>query len=186
MRIKKIENVVGLVGSVLNKFSKSNKDTYSANYLNDRIVKVSDIEPTTGEKVWIDDVNKKIYIKKDNDVYEEIYNEEEHNKEVYSTEEQVIGTWIDGKPIYRQTISFEVTTSNNIRYVIKELDTLVKLYGVAKSSTNMLNINHVLEDDFVSAWISKASGSWSVYGLCSPAYTGAICYLTLEYTKTTD
>ena len=38
-------------------------------------VVISPTEPTTGEEVWIDNVNKKIYIKNDNDVYEEIYNE---------------------------------------------------------------------------------------------------------------
>lgn len=53
MRIKKVEPSVGLVGHVTNNSTKSNKDTYSANYLNDRIVRVSPTEPTTGEKVWI-------------------------------------------------------------------------------------------------------------------------------------
>ena len=53
MRIKKIENVIGLVGHVLKQSTKSDVNTYSANYLNDRIVKVSTTEPTTGEKVWI-------------------------------------------------------------------------------------------------------------------------------------
>ena len=53
MRIKKIENAIGLVGNVLNKLSKSNKDTYSANYLNERLVRVSQTEPETGEEVWI-------------------------------------------------------------------------------------------------------------------------------------
>ena len=53
MRIKKIENIVGLVGNVINQVSKSKKDTYSANYLNDRIVKVSSTQPETGEEVWI-------------------------------------------------------------------------------------------------------------------------------------
>ena len=34
-------------------------------------VVISPTEPTTGEEVWIDNVNKKIYIKNDNGVYEE-------------------------------------------------------------------------------------------------------------------
>lgn len=53
MRIKKIENVVGLVGHVLKQSTKSDVNTYSANYLNDRITKVSLVEPTTGEKLWV-------------------------------------------------------------------------------------------------------------------------------------
>lgn len=44
------------------------------NKLNNVIV--SSKEPTTGEEVWIDNVNKKIHTKTDNG-YEEFYNEEE-------------------------------------------------------------------------------------------------------------
>ena len=32
----------------------------------------------------------------------------------YSTEEQVIGTWIDGKPIYRKVMSLQSSTAGNI------------------------------------------------------------------------
>jgi hypothetical protein len=37
-------------------------------------VVISPTEPTTGEEVWIDNANKKIYTKNDNDVYEEFNN----------------------------------------------------------------------------------------------------------------
>lgn len=36
-------------------------------------VVISPTEPTTGEEVWIDNINKKIYAKNDNEVYEELY-----------------------------------------------------------------------------------------------------------------
>lgn len=36
-------------------------------------VVISPTEPITGEEVWIDNVNKKIYTKNDNGVYEEFY-----------------------------------------------------------------------------------------------------------------
>ena len=35
-------------------------------------------------------------------------------KQEYSTEEQVIGTWIDGKPIYRKVMSLQSSTAGNI------------------------------------------------------------------------
>lgn len=69
MRIKKVENIVGLVGHVLNNLSKSKNDTYSADYLNDRIIRVSSTQPITGEKVWINPDDNRIYIKNDDDVY---------------------------------------------------------------------------------------------------------------------
>ena len=46
-------------------------------------------------------VNNTISVLNKNGVYEEINNKE---LRAYSTEEQVIGTWIDGKPLYQKTI----------------------------------------------------------------------------------
>ena len=34
--------------------------------------------------------------------------------EVYSTEETVIGTWIDGKALYRKVVNFSVITTNDL------------------------------------------------------------------------
>ena len=53
MKIKKTDKSVGILGKILNKKSESEINTYSANYLNDRLVKVSPTEPETGEEVWI-------------------------------------------------------------------------------------------------------------------------------------
>lgn len=46
-------------------------------------VVISPTEPTTGEEVWIDDVNKKIYTKNDNGVYEEFYDGTPKRKKVW-------------------------------------------------------------------------------------------------------
>ena len=57
-------------------------------------------------------VEPNIYIKNSNELYD---NFNIKNEEVYSTEEQKIGTWIDGKPLYRKVISStlpKVTTEN--------------------------------------------------------------------------
>ena len=45
---------------------------------------------------------------------------EEMTKDKYSTEEQVIGTWIDGKPLYRKTIKFigDITNETSIKHNI--------------------------------------------------------------------
>lgn len=43
-------------------------------------VVISPTQPTTGEEVWIDDINKKIYTKNDNGGYEEFYNEDKQCK----------------------------------------------------------------------------------------------------------
>lgn len=62
--------------------------------------------------------------------------------EVYSTEEIRIGTWIDGKPLYRQVIQFpdfSIQTSINqeVASGIMEGKDLVRAYGVAAKETEL-------------------------------------------------
>ena len=133
---------------------------------------------------------KKIHTKTDNG-YEEFYNEK--NREVYSTGEQRIGTWIDGKPLYRKVLQGVLDgtyTENGLFY-----------------SWISLNVGHlgIVTDLRVSAPSSKAegrvytsSGSSSVINCCvsgSAIQVGAsidhfnnqtVANAIIEYTKTTD
>ena len=80
MKIKKVAQTPGVLATVSTSKIDSDKDTYSCNYLNDNAVVVSPTEPSDG-KVWIDNVNKKIHTKNDNG-YEEFYNEENFNEKI--------------------------------------------------------------------------------------------------------
>ena len=108
--------------------------------------------------------------------------------EKYSTDEVVIGTWIDGKPLYRKVIDFGVLPNNTTKSV----------------SHNILNI------DYIKTCIGYATMSETVRGLLVPNYNGSIitncyladdkvfvstngdrsefinCFIIIEYTKTTD
>lgn len=59
-------------------------------------------------------IYKKIYTLNNNGIYEEFY--DETNQEIYSTSEIRIGTWVDGKPLYRKVIEFS-NNSNAIQDV---------------------------------------------------------------------
>lgn len=62
--------------------------------------------------MWFRKDKNSIYVRNKNGLYEEFIKKSE---EVYSTEEVKIGTWIDGKPLYRKVISStlpKVTTEN--------------------------------------------------------------------------
>ena len=53
----------------------------------------------------------------------------------YSTTEQVIGTWIDGKPIYRKVINFGSlpnAESKSVAHNIANIDFIVNVWGMAK------------------------------------------------------
>ncbi len=62
------------------------------------------------------------YILNDNNVYEEFMKKHE---EIYSTEEQVIGKWVDGKTLYRKTLIFPNGTN-----IITQKQYLLQDYGI--------------------------------------------------------
>ena len=151
-------------------------------------------EPTTGEEVWIDDINKKIYTKNDNGVYQEFYNET--NREVYSTAEQRIGTWIDGKPIYRKTILQNTFTAgeSEINHNISDVERIVNISGIAyRTDGSAEPLPTLCPPEYIELW------QLSVYDVNRTRYRIYVgsnlitdyarlgeLYLTLEYTKTTD
>ena len=52
------------------------------------------------------------------------------NKQVYSTNEQVIGTWIDGKPLYRKQITVTDFTANTLKQVEHNIDNLENIIDI--------------------------------------------------------
>lgn len=98
----------------------------------------------------------------------------------YSTTEQVIGTWIDGKPLYQITADFgtEITVNANTwaNTTIPATDKKAIISAVGTSGTGTCW-------NFISA--NCDSGSYvQVYHTRSSAIT--LKYLTIQYTKTTD
>ena len=115
----------------------------------------------------------------------------------YSLEEQRVGTWIDGKPIYQKTIECimpQVTTDGtavtisinhniqnlniftNINAIISTKDYTFTLPWVTVSGNNR-NPNSIHYDKTKNALmlVNRAK-----------AYNDGIIYATLQYTKTTD
>lgn len=111
----------------------------------------------------------------------------------YSTSEQVIGTWIDGKPLYEITIptgtiptgtipdtsSINLSTPNNINEIIH-------YYGYVKNNSDTSNqrplpnsgggVNDIRVDLNNGVLRIVTYGTWN-------NYSG---YLIIQYTKTTD
>lgn len=106
----------------------------------------------------------------------------QHN---YSTEEKVVGTWIDGKPLYEKTVVYE---------------------GALKTNTTIYqdeSINEVIEvsnkyfyDTLFNKWNTEIVGGYQlnimargcdIQGDISDAYGDRItkCRCTIQYTKTT-
>lgn len=116
----------------------------------------------------------------------------------YTQEEQRIGTWIDGKPIYRKVIKVTSidNSSNNydVAISISNLNEIVNIGGTIKTSNNAYKPVTVIYTDNSNAISSHYS--FSVYAITNSYISLSYgnwwktifdkAYIILEYTKTTD
>ena len=108
------------------------------------------------------------------------------NLHEYSTEEKVVGKWIDGKPIYEKVIHIENFIIGNNEIPLENLDTIINYSGhliftdypeykrffpyTQNNSTAKVVINHYNNTKFVVA----------------SAFNCNTIYISIQYTKTTD
>lgn len=113
---------------------------------------------------------------------------------VYSTEEKIVGTWIDGKPIYRKVISSTlsdpltglVTVEHNIQNIDLPIRIVFGKATVPGSSSNSITIPSQYDSTtfiqlgaFSDTYVQLFAGSTNWTSLKEIT-------LCLEYTKTTD
>lgn len=99
----------------------------------------------------------------------------------YSTDEQVIGTWIDGKPLYQKTITNQSITlswvSSNkhalatIDPLIANVDSFIDIKGYIPATNVVMNISAYVDNN-----------KWKLASILGDTITT----LTIQYTKTTD
>ena len=109
----------------------------------------------------------------------------------YQANEQVIGTFIDGKPIYRKTITATGDTSQSQTIAtLTNVDKVVDIKCFVQNGTTFRNGNSVFYGDinwatqvyYTNGYVVIESGTAFVNNF----KTGATIYTTIEYTKTTD
>lgn len=160
---------------------------------------ISDTEPTDPDvKLWIDTGEV-------GESFTEITNEYStstgkgysasyiNNLHTYSTDEILIGTWIDGKPLYRKVYFFDNLPSNAITEIADvsglNIDNMPHLYGMAQTPLNYSSLskrplpfagggNDDIRLDIDNGKLRvKTYSNWSAF---------IRNYIVLEYTKTTD
>ena len=109
----------------------------------------------------------------------------------YSTEEQVIGEWIDGRPIYRKTMIIDSIGNNvNATFQYDGIENVDRIW----INHGMSFINNVHESqslnwfyttsDFMRTWVNKNLNGIRLRASADlTAFSG---YIVLEYIKTTD
>lgn len=101
----------------------------------------------------------------------------------YSTEEKVIGTWVDGKPIYRRvfTGTLENKDTTNVTNGLRANNCeIIKAYGVIGDNTNVIPIGHYVNDAWYSGvWLNTSL----LYLYVSSSLYGKPYKLIVEYLK---
>lgn len=123
---------------------------------------------------------------------------EVNNKFNYSIEEQVIGKWVDGKPIYRKTITFTTTIKQNettpIAHNIKNAKNIFIDFSASFMEANIGASDYISYNfpligysgnitDKVYCYVNLTNINFYANGNWATNWTK---HITLNYTKTTD
>jgi hypothetical protein len=117
----------------------------------------------------------------------------------YSTTEKIIGTWIDGKPLYQKTIHLpdESTKNGRVEFAhgISDIEKIIKCIGNASYMTGgtiktpfsipflELNGNDLNNSGRATISINPTNAIFTAYNF---SYPFVDIYATIQYTKTTD
>ena len=128
------------------------------------------------------------------------------NFSTYSTNEQVVGKWIDGKPIYRKcfkNVAFSNLDVSSSRYMmstkidIDNIDKIISIHGETHTAIGTaydlisifpsVNIAFDRSVQFCS-YVMIANSNYMIYIAGNNGFIQGSCYIDyiVEYTKTTD
>ena len=103
---------------------------------------------------------------------------------IYSEEEQEVGVWTDGKPLYQKSFSGTTLTSGNATSIMSasNIDSIIGVSGYVNDGTSQYCIPYRDGGDYMSAYRTSSD----VFTNYSNYFRGKNFILTLQYTKTTD
>lgn len=122
----------------------------------------------------------------------------EPSEEVYSTEETVIGRWIDGKPLYRRAYDLFVPTFNaryrhQIAPTVPNLEKVIRLSGIihrtdgVEDNVPLTVSGYAVALSYFKMDIAAAAAIAGINAYAeSTAYMNCPWTVIIEYTKTTD
>lgn len=114
------------------------------------------------------------------------------NRDVYSTEESVVGKWTDGRPVYRKVLNLTTPSTasswQTLTTGISDLGTVVSAFGFTTASSGspkFVPIPYASPSEANSSVMAlNMNGTISMW--VTGNKTGIPCCIVLEYTKTTD
>lgn len=110
--------------------------------------------------------------------------------DLYSTEEKMIGQWTNGKPLYQKTIVDTMADTVNTFKAIDigaNVDYVQMVSGALVNGTTIANFNGV-SSDLAGCFICTINTNANKISLLTSiaGYVSKPCYITIQYTKSTD
>ena len=102
----------------------------------------------------------------------------------YSTDEHIVGTWIDGKPIYEKTItglSVSLSTGWHTVVAVNNIDILIDFQLYRDSSVKLISLSGAGYEVGLTA-----NSEIQIMPIASGQATRTLSVMTIQYTKTTD
>ena len=105
----------------------------------------------------------------------------------YSRDEQLIGKWVDGKPLYRRYFNFTTGSQSKTEVDIpnySDIERITNIYGTyshTNSTGNLIYANINLTDQIIT-WVENGK----INALTISNYYNSDVHMFIEYTKTTD
>lgn len=155
-------------------------------------IKTSEVNAIVGDLEELETTDKTDVVSAINELNTNINSLDDRDS--YSTTEKVVGTWIDGKPLYRKVINFGAlpnASQKKVQHGISNMEWVVNAWAVSKR-TNQDNthtwfpINQARADAYennIGLWVEDTDITIQT-GI--DRSTSLETYVILEYTKTTD
>lgn len=110
--------------------------------------------------------------------------------ELFRTAETRVGTWTDGKPIYRKVITFPITSNqydggkeHGLTHLDKFWINENASFIINSNSQESLPVNWYYNDyDWCRTWVND----YQIRLKTGSSISGRTAYVVMEYTKTTD
>ncbi len=101
--------------------------------------------------------------------------------DVYTTQETKIGTWIDGKPLYRKVLHIAVAAPG-VFFTDLNIDRMTYVFLMSNAQTG----NEETMGHYAQCVHNKLDGTFSLGYIGSTVMQESPATVILEYTKTTD
>ena len=104
---------------------------------------------------------------------------------VYSTDEMIIGRWIDGKPIYRKVVQGNITSKNQSLFVVNEnVETMISIRGYDFSNGIYYFPFNYAQDGSTQKAVFYKKDTDTIEFRSNSSESGEVFVVILEYTKT--